>query len=71
MAKKYLKTIRKWAKLRHPDPKFADAAINLYNNLDKVDKAKMLAEFQDYISGVESGRIIPSTPKIPIRVFKK
>ena len=68
--KKYVKTIRKWAHLRHPDPKFEKTAIRLYETSDKRDQELMLQEFQDYIDGVKNGTIIPSTPKIPIRIFK-
>lgn len=67
---KYIKIIKRWAKLRHSDSKFADIAINLYETSDEKDQKMMLEEFTDYINEVKSGRIIPSTPKIPIRIFK-
>ena len=68
---KYIKIIKKWAKLRHSDPKFCDIAIRLYETSDERDKKLMLSEYQDYISGVKNGTIIPSMPTIPIRIFKK
>lgn len=71
MSKKYLKIIKKWAKLRHPDAQFEKAALYLYENSIKRDQVLMLKEFQDYIDGVKNNEIIPSVPKIPIRIFKK
>lgn len=67
---KNIKLIRKWAKLRHSDKKFADVAIRLYETSDERDREMMVEEFQDYVDAVKDGIIQPTSPKIPIKIFK-
>ena len=72
MIKNDLKIIRKWSKLRHWDYKNVEkSALNLYNSLDDHDKPLMLQEFQNYIDGVKSGKIIPEPVKLKIPRFMR
>ena len=67
MIKQDLKTIRKWCKLRTLDPRGVEGTcIMIYNQLDERQRHEMIKEFQDYISGCASGRIIPSLVEMKV-----
>lgn len=71
MTNKQRQIIKSWAKLRHPDKDFLNAAYLLFESLDEHDKEAMLFEFKMYVNDVRAGRIEPSVPQIPIRMIKK
>lgn len=63
---KYQKIIKKYSKIRGMTDGYAKTAIRYYKSLEQTDKNLMLEEFEDYIEGVQSGRIVAEpvpTPK--------
>ena len=67
---KDIQLIKKWGQLRHPDPRFTQTAINYYRSLPEDKRKQSLEEMTTYIQEVEKGYIIPSAPKLPIKVFR-